>query len=64
MSTTTFHDSVSDHASSQSLYAVGEFPVAWFQATPAFIILRPVAAFLAAWFQATPAGIVLRALSH
>lgn len=62
MSTTTYQPNTTDHASSQALHSVAEFPAAWFQATPAFIVLRPVGAFLTAWFQATPTGIVLRTL--
>lgn len=62
MTTTTFSHHTTDHASSPSLHDVAEFPVSWFQATPAYIVLRPVAAFLKDWVQATPAGIVLRAL--
>ncbi len=63
MNTTTYQ-SANQPASTDALHAVAEFPVAWFQATPAYIVLRPVGAFLGAWFQATPAGIALRTLFH
>ncbi|MBP2227575.1 hypothetical protein J2847_000855 [Azospirillum agricola] len=64
MITTTFPHGNADQSSSQSLHSVAEFPVAWFQATPAFLILRPAARFLSDWVHATPAGIALRALFH
>jgi len=62
MTTTTFSHNSAEHASSPSLHGVVEFPVSWFQATPAYLVLRPVAAFVKDWLQATPAGIALRAL--
>lgn len=64
MTTTTFSHNTAEHASSQSLHGVVEFPVSWFQATPAYLVLRPVAAFVKEWAQATPACIALRALLH
>lgn len=64
MSTTTFQHNTASHASSQTLHNVAEFPVSWFQATPAAFVLRPVALFLADWVRATPAGMAFRALFH
>ncbi|PWC34438.1 hypothetical protein [Azospirillum sp. TSO35-2] len=64
MNSTTFHPGSNDHTSSDALHAVAEFPVAWFEATPAYLVLRPVAAFLREWAAATPAGVVLGLLKR
>ncbi len=64
MTTATFQPGTDNHASTDALHAVAEFPVAWFEATPAYLVLRPVAAFLREWVAATPAGIVLGLLKH
>lgn len=64
MSTTTFQTGTANHASTDALHAVVEFPVAWFEATPAYLVLRPATAFLREWAAATPAGIVLAMLKR
>ncbi|MFP5515008.1 MAG: hypothetical protein ACLGJC_18210 [Alphaproteobacteria bacterium] len=64
MTTATFQPGTDNHAATDTLHAVAEFPVAWFEATPAYLVLRPIAAFLREWVAATPAGIVLGLLKH
>ncbi|CAO3421961.1 hypothetical protein [Azospirillum endophyticum] len=64
MTTTTFQPATDNHASAGALHAAAEFPMAWFEATPAYLILRPVGAFLSEWAAATPVGIVLNLLKR
>ncbi|WP_372398965.1 hypothetical protein ABMY26_20240 [Azospirillum sp. HJ39] len=64
MSTTTFQLGTANHASTDALHVVAEFPVVWFKATPAYLILRPATAFLREWAAATPAGMVLGMLKR
>lgn len=64
MTTATFQPGNEHHASTDALHAVAEFPVAWFEATPAYLVLRPVGAFLREWAAATPAGYVLSLLKR
>jgi len=64
MSSITVQHAGQHHEAPASHGAVTEFVTAWYQATPAAIILPPVGAFLKAWFQATPVSIALRMMSH
>ncbi|QKS52367.1 hypothetical protein HUE56_18445 [Azospirillum oryzae] len=64
MTTTTFQPGTDNHASNDVLHALAEFPVAWFEATPAYLVLGPIAAFLREWAAATPAGFVLSLLKR
>ncbi|MBP2298608.1 hypothetical protein [Azospirillum picis] len=64
MTTTTFQSGSNDHSSAGVSHAVGEFTVAWFEATPAYLVLRPAAAFLREWIAATPVGILLNLSKH
>ncbi|WP_247893262.1 hypothetical protein [Azospirillum endophyticum] len=64
MTNTTYQSGTDNHASADALHAVAEFPVAWFEATPAYLVLRPLGAFLSEWAAATPAGIVLTLLKR
>jgi hypothetical protein len=58
MSSITFPQAVRERTSSP--HPVHDFVTAWYEATPASILLRSAAPFLRAWFQATPVAIVLR----
>ncbi|WP_042695528.1 hypothetical protein [Azospirillum sp. B506] len=64
MTTATFKPGTDHHASADALHAVSEFPVAWFEATPAYLALRPVGAFLTEWAAATPVGLILSLLKR
>ena len=64
MTTATFQPGTDHHVSTDALHAVADFPVAWVEATPAYLVLRPVAAFLREWLAATPAGIVFGLLKR
>lgn len=64
MTTTIFQPGTEHHASTDALHAVAEFPAAWFEATPAYLLLSPVGAFLREWAAATPAGYLLARLKR
>ncbi len=57
MSSITFPQAGNERASSP--HPVLAFPAAWYEATPASLLLRSVGSVLGAWFQATPVAIIL-----
>ncbi|SMH59399.1 hypothetical protein [Azospirillum agricola] len=64
MSIVTFPQAGHDHASTPSHGPAAGFIAAWYEATPAAILLPPVGRFLKAWFEATPMSIALRMMSR